>query len=196
MGGGGTVGFSSGEIFGGAGGEDLLFDEEVVGVGDGHFKVRVADIEIEEGVFGVGELDELGVVSAPFHAAAEGGDMRTGGDAVGGAMEQEHGGELAADEGGGAECLGGGFVGKAIGKGAFRGGIDQGAEEDEGGGGRRGGFCFLLHGEHECEVGAPGGAADCDFCGIDTEDGGVMVKPFEGGSRVFKGFQGSGGVLG
>ena len=68
-----------------------LFDEEAVGGCNRHFEVVVTDVEVEETVFCAGKIEELAAVAAPFHAAAEGGDVSKRDHAVGFSVHQQQG---------------------------------------------------------------------------------------------------------
>ena len=128
--------------------EDAEFHQEIVSTIDGHFEIRVADVEIEEAVFCAGEIEEAAVVSAPFHAPAEGGDFFERCYAIGLPMEEHHGRKLAFEKGGRAEKLAHFTIRESLRELSFGGGIDQGAEEDEGfGSDRRRGVFILFHGE-------------------------------------------------
>ena len=79
--------------------------EEMIRRADGELEVSMVDIEVKKAVVGVGEVEQSELVAAPFQAPAKAGDFIKQGDAVGLSVDEEHGWELAADEGGWAEEL-------------------------------------------------------------------------------------------
>ena len=95
-------------------GEEAEFDEEGVDFGEGQFVDADTDIEVEEAVAFAFEGAEAAEVAVPPVAAAEFSAVGEGDDAVGGAMEDEHGWEAAADGGGEVGVAGGGFVREVV----------------------------------------------------------------------------------
>ncbi len=102
----------------GVGGEEAEFDEEGVDFREGQFVDADTDIEVEEAVAFAFEGAEAAEVAVPPVAAAEFSAVGEGDDAVGGAMEDEHGWEAAADGGDEVGVAGGGFVREAVEAGA------------------------------------------------------------------------------
>lgn len=172
----------------------------MVGRHDGTLELAGVEVEIEEAVIGFLEIDKLAAVAPEADFAAEFFDFGERSDAVGLAVEEDHGWQLAADQAHGVPHLFD-LVFRETSDGLCVGcGIDQGAEEDEclglAGNAVHGGevFGFWESGE-QCRSGTAGRATDDEFFGIDDKGVVVMAEPAEEVACVFDGFDRAGAVV-
>ena len=100
--------------------EQAALDEEAIDGSDGQLEVLVADVEIEKAVIRAFEIKEFAEGPAPAEAAAELVHLIERCDAVGLPMEHQDRRQLAADEGGGAQTLGGLRVREFVAERGFR----------------------------------------------------------------------------
>lgn len=88
----------------------------------------MADIEVEEAVFGAVEVEKFAAIATPSHATAKGDDLRIRGDPIRCAMEENHRGKFSTDELSGAQLGADFFRWKTLRVLTFGRGVYQGAK--------------------------------------------------------------------